>query len=146
MCIIIFAEDDQLSDNLIKYPIDDLLLRPSFDDPVFTERPLPSFEFAVPVEYAGDLLMVWDFCSSYGRLLHLWPFSLDDFENAICRKDTNLVLLVEAHSALLRFLIKDGGEYAYAIHLKKRKSKVKNSTALITQSYHFPSIKKPSYA
>ncbi|KAL9680006.1 hypothetical protein QQ045_017877 [Rhodiola kirilowii] len=117
-------EDDLSSDDLIKYPIDDLLVRPSFDDPVFTERPLPSSEFIVPLECVGDLLMVWDFCSSYGRLLHLWPFPLEDFENAIFRKDTNLVLLVEAHSALLRFLIKDGGEYAYAIQTKKRKSKI----------------------
>uniref|UniRef100_A0A7N0TNB0 DDT domain-containing protein n=1 Tax=Kalanchoe fedtschenkoi TaxID=63787 RepID=A0A7N0TNB0_KALFE len=123
----IFAESNEADQSIqepVKYPIDDLLVQLSFDDPVFTERPLPSSDFIVPTECIGDLLMVWDFCSSYGRLLHIWPFSLDDFENALCRKDTNLVILVEAHSALLRFLIKDGGAYASAIQAKKRKLKI----------------------
>lgn len=69
--------------------------------------------------------MVWDFCSSFSRSLHLFPFSLEDFENAICHKDSNLiVLIVETHSALLRLLIKDGGEYALALQKRKRKMKV----------------------
>lgn len=125
-----FAEGDEPVEEPIKYPIDDLLVQPDADDPVFTDRPSPSRDFNVPMECVGDLLMVWDFCSSFGRLLHLWPFSLEDFENAICHKKGNLVLLVETHSALLRLLIKDNGEYFSAVRKRNRKLKVNHSLAI----------------
>ncbi|KAI3887929.1 hypothetical protein MKX03_013164 [Papaver bracteatum] len=108
----------------IKYPIDDSLVKPGADDPKFTDRPPPSRDFGVPEEYVGDLLMVWDFCSSFGRLLHLSPFSLEDFESAICHKDTNLNLIMESHSAFFQLLIKDEGDYFTAVQKKKRKSKI----------------------
>ena len=108
----------------IKYPIDDLLVQPAADDPVFTPRPPPTRDFNIPMECVGDVLMVWDFCCSYSKLLNLSPFSLDDFENALCHKDSNIVLIVEAQSALLRLLIKDNGDYFIALQKKKRKSKV----------------------
>ncbi|MCL7041692.1 hypothetical protein MKW94_004400 [Papaver nudicaule] len=108
----------------IKYPIDDILVKPGADDPKFTDRPPPSRDFSVPEEYVGDLLMVWDFCSSFGRLLHLSPFSLEDFESAICHKDTNLNLIMESHSAFFQLLIKDEGDYFTAVQKKKRKSKI----------------------
>ena len=109
----------------IKYPIDDLLVQPGADDPIFTDRPSPLRDFNVPLDCVGDLLMVWDFCSSFGRLLQLSPFSLEDFENAICHKDSNqILLLVEAHSALLRLLIKDNGEYLLALGKRNKKLKV----------------------
>ncbi|KAL4368784.1 hypothetical protein GQ457_05G016510 [Hibiscus cannabinus] len=76
------------------------------------------------MDCVGNLLMVWDFCSSFSRVLYLWPFSIEDFENAICHKDSNLVLIVETHSALFRLLIKDGGAYSLALQKKKRKSKI----------------------
>lgn len=109
----------------IKYPIDDLLVKPSPDDPVFTERPLLSTDFLVPNDCVGDLLMVWNFFTSFGRLLNLWPFSLEDFEKAICHKDSELMLILESHSAILKFLIKDGGDYSTAIKNKKCKLKIK---------------------
>lgn len=96
-------------------------MKPSPDDAVFTDRPSPSRDFNVPMCCVGDLLMVWDFCSYYGKLLHLWPYSLEDFENAICHKDSNVVLLVESHAALIRVLIKDDGEYASAVQERKLK-------------------------
>lgn len=71
--------------------------------------------------------MVWDFCMSFGRLLCLSPFSLSDLENAICHKETNLVLLVEIHTALFNLLINDEGEYFEFIQDKNRKSKVVSS-------------------
>ncbi|XP_031262831.1 DDT domain-containing protein DDB_G0282237-like [Pistacia vera] len=114
-------EDDQPEEEPIRYPIDDLLVLPGVDDPVFTDRPLPSRDFNVPMDCVGDLLMVWNFCSSFGRLLHLWPFSLEDFENALCHKDSNLSLIVESHSSLLRLIIKDTGENVMPIKNKKRK-------------------------
>ncbi|KAI8535401.1 hypothetical protein RHMOL_Rhmol10G0171000 [Rhododendron molle] len=108
----------------VKYPIDDLLVEPASNDPVFTERPSPSRDFNVPMECVGDLLMTWDFYSSFCRLLNLWPFSLDDFENALCHKESNLILIVESHLAILRLLIKDNGDYTLAIQKKNRKPKI----------------------
>lgn len=117
-------EDDLKRLEAIKYPIEDLLVQPCPDDPVFTERPSPSRDFKVPMDSVGELLMIWDFCSSFSRLLHLSPFSLEDFENAVCHKDSNLILIVECHSALLRLLIKENGEYASTIEKRKGKSKI----------------------
>ncbi|KAK3211369.1 hypothetical protein Dsin_016075 [Dipteronia sinensis] len=101
-------EDDQFKEEPMKYPIDDLLVQPAADDPVFTDRPSPSRDFNVPMDCVGDLLMIWDFCSSFSKLLHLYPFSLEDIENSICHKDSNLALIMELHSAILRLLMKDG--------------------------------------
>ncbi|XP_026662028.2 DDT domain-containing protein DDB_G0282237-like isoform X2 [Phoenix dactylifera] len=117
-------EEEKMKEKPVKYPIDDLLVQPGADDPVFTDRPTLSTDFCVPMDCLGDLLMVWDFCSSFNRLLHLWPFSLDDFENAICHKDSNLMLIVELHSAIIRLLIKDESDYFMAIQNKKRKLKI----------------------
>ncbi|KAK7358754.1 hypothetical protein VNO77_00692 [Canavalia gladiata] len=117
-------ENGNVKDEPIKYPIDDLLVKPSPDDPVFTDRPSPSREFSVPICCVGDLLMVWDFCTSFGKLLHLWPYALEDFENAICHRDSNVVLLVESHAALFRVLIKDDDEYSSAVKKRKLKSKI----------------------
>ncbi|XP_077249744.1 DDT domain-containing protein isoform X2 [Tasmannia lanceolata] len=108
----------------IKFPIDDLLVQPGPDDPVFTDRPSPARDFDVPMVCIGDLLMVWDFCSSFSRLLHLWPFSLEDFENALRHKDSDGIIILESHLAILRLLIKDEGEYFTAIREKRRKSKI----------------------
>ncbi|BAT73205.1 DDT domain-containing protein DDB_G0282237 [Vigna umbellata] len=117
-------ENAQQKNEAIKYPIDDLLVKPGPDDPVFTDRPSPSKDFNIPMSCVGDLLMVWDLLNSFGRLLHLWPYSLEDFENAICHKDSNVVLLVESHAALFRFLIKDDDEYSSAVKNRKLKSKI----------------------
>ncbi|KAF0893176.1 hypothetical protein E2562_023199 [Oryza meyeriana var. granulata] len=105
-------------------PIDDLLLKPAADDPSLSKkRPLSTY-FKVPVDSVGDLLMVWDFCMSYGRILCLSPFSLLDLENAICHKESNLVLLVEIHAALFHLLIKDRGGYFMFLQNKRKKLKV----------------------
>ncbi|XP_058097720.1 uncharacterized protein LOC131242836 [Magnolia sinica] len=117
-------EEDKPKEEPIKYPIDDLLVKPCPDDPDFTNRPFPTRDFCVPVDSFGDLLTIWDFCSSFSRLLHLWPFSLDDFENAVCHKDSDLILVSESHSAILRLLIKDKGDYFTATKKKRRKSKI----------------------
>ncbi|KAK4791044.1 hypothetical protein SAY86_031457 [Trapa natans] len=117
-------EGDITAVEVIKYPIEDLLVKPEADDPILTIRPSPLRDFKVSADCIGDLLMVWDFCSSFSRLLHLLPFPLEDFENAICHKDSNLVLIVETHSTLLRLLIKDGGEYSSSLQKRRRKSKI----------------------
>ncbi|PKU82003.1 DDT domain-containing protein DDB_G0282237 [Dendrobium catenatum] len=116
--------ENQVEEPII-YPIDDLLVKPSADDPNYADRPSPSTDFQVPMDCVGDLLMVWNFFTSFGRLLHLWPFSLEDFENAITHKDSELMLILESHSAILKFLIRDGGDYFTAIQNKRQKLKVK---------------------
>ncbi|KAE8669537.1 DDT domain-containing protein, putative isoform 3 [Hibiscus syriacus] len=89
------AESNQPEEEPIKYPIDDLLVKPGPDDPHFTDRPSLSMDFNVPMDCVGDLLM-----------------------------DSNLVIIVETQSALLRLLIKDGGEYSSTLKKKKRKPKI----------------------
>ncbi|CAD6263623.1 unnamed protein product [Miscanthus lutarioriparius] len=115
---------DQLVELPVKYPVDDLLVKPAADDPILSNRPPLSKDFRVPVDSVGDLLMVWDFCLSFGRVLCLSPFSLSDLENAICTKESNIVLVVEIHSALLRLLIKDQSEYFTILQNKKKILKV----------------------
>lgn len=112
-------------EGVIKYPIEDLLVQPDPADPVFSDRPSPSRDFKVPMDCVGDLLMVWDFCSSFSKLLHLWPFSLEDFENAVCHKDGSVVLIVESHAALLQLLLKDNGDYFLAVQKKRKKPTMK---------------------
>lgn len=116
--------EDNLNAESIRYPIDDLLVQCAESDKHLVERPSPCREFNVPMECIGDLLMVWDFCTSFGRLFHLSPFSLEDFESAVCHKGSNIVLISECHSALLRFLLKDNGEYFMAVQKKRQKLKV----------------------
>ncbi|KAJ8442237.1 hypothetical protein Cgig2_005177 [Carnegiea gigantea] len=144
-------------DESIKYPIDDLLVQPGDDDPVFTDRPPPSREFSTPMDCVGDLLMVWDFCSSFGRMLYLWPFSFEDFEKAMCHKDSNLALIVETHAALFRLLIKDEGEYYRVFQQRKRKPKITlitwteylcdfiEMTSISDLTTHIPTIKRGHY-
>lgn len=107
-----------VQEELIKYPIDDLLVKPSPDDPVFSSRPSPSRDFNIPIHCVGDLLMVWDFFMSFGKLLQLSPYTLKDFEKAISHKDSNVALLVESHAVLFRVLIKGDDEYYAAVHDK----------------------------
>ncbi|KAG2300763.1 hypothetical protein Bca52824_037235 [Brassica carinata] len=108
----------------INYPIEDSLLPLEPDDANITQRPSPSRDFSVPMDCVGDLLMVWDFCSSFGRQLHLWRFSLEDFENALCHKESNLVLIMEVHACLFRFLINEGDDTFKALKRRSRKSKI----------------------
>lgn len=118
------SNDKDVENGGIKYPIDDQLVQPGADDPVFTDRPSPTRDFTIQMDCVGDLLMVWDFCSSFGRMLYLWPFSLEDFEKALCHKDSNLALIVETHAALFRLLINEEGQYYVVIQRKKRKPKI----------------------
>ena len=67
--------------------------------------------------------MVWDFYSSYGRVLNLSPLPLTDLENTICHKESN-VLLVEIHAAMFHLLMKDEGDYFIVLQNKKWKLKV----------------------
>lgn len=120
--LVWFADEEHINVP-IKYPIDDLLVQPSADDHALLKRPPLATDFRVPKYSVGDLLMVWDFCLSFGRVLNLSPFSLVDLENAICHKESN-ALLVEIHTAIFHLLIKDEGDYFTILRTKKRKLKV----------------------
>lgn len=110
----------------IKYPIEDSLVQPGPDDPVFTERPCAATDFLAPMDCVGDVLMVWDFCTSFGKALHLWPFSLEDFEKAVDYKEGDVSLLAEAHYALLRIVVKDSSAYQDLIQKRKAKLSIQN--------------------
>ncbi|RAL45536.1 hypothetical protein DM860_016028 [Cuscuta australis] len=117
-------ENENLDVVSVRYPIDDLLVQPSESDKQLTERPSPSRDFHAPMHCVGELLMVWEFCTTFGKFLQLSPFSLEDFENAVCHSDSNVVLIVESHAALLRVLMNDHVGYFFTIQKKKRKSKI----------------------
>ncbi|CAK9181860.1 unnamed protein product [Ilex paraguariensis] len=53
----------------------------------------------------GNLLMVWRFCITFADVLGLWPFTLDEFVQALHDYETRL--LGEIHIALLKLIIKD---------------------------------------
>ncbi|XP_059317391.1 uncharacterized protein LOC132067972 isoform X2 [Lycium ferocissimum] len=151
------GREDKLKAQSIRYPIDDLLVQYTESDKQLTERPPPCREFNVPMECLGDLLMVWDFCTSFGRLFHLSPFSLEDFERAVCHKGSNIVLISECHSALLRFLWKDNSEYFIAVQKKRPKLKITlitwteylsdflELTGFVELSNHIATIKRGHY-
>lgn len=115
-------------DQSTRYPVDDLLVQPTAEDQLLMERPLPCRDFNVPMECVGDLLMVWDFCTSFGRLLNLSPFSLEDFENSLCYKDITPMLIVEACSSLLRLLVKDNAKFSMVVENRKRRPKITQIT------------------
>lgn len=115
--------DAKRTQKYIKYPIDDLLVQPGKDDPLFSDRPSATNDFSVPMECVGDLLMVWDFFISFGKFLHLSPFSLEDLESAICHKKSNLNLIVEIHAAIFQLLFGEGEYFVNALN-KKRNLKV----------------------
>lgn len=126
LCFInyVISVNEHPEDHSFKYPVDDLLVQPTAEDRLLTERPSPCRDFNVPMECVGDLLMVWDFCTSFGRLLNLSPFSLEDFENSLCYKDSTPILIVESCSSLLRLLVKDNKKFAMLVKNRQRRPKV----------------------
>ncbi|XP_010260331.1 PREDICTED: homeobox-DDT domain protein RLT2 isoform X2 [Nelumbo nucifera] len=56
-------------------------------------------------ENIGNLLMVWRFLITFADVLGLWPFTLDEFVQAL--HDFDPRLLSEVHVVLLRSIIKD---------------------------------------
>lgn len=63
-------------------------------------------------EDVGNLLMVWRFLITFLDVLHLWPFTLDEFVQAFHDYDPRL--LAEIHIALLKLIIKDIEDVARA--------------------------------
>ncbi|XP_017222566.1 homeobox-DDT domain protein RLT1 isoform X2 [Daucus carota subsp. sativus] len=53
----------------------------------------------------GNLFMVWRFCNTFLDVLGLWPFTLDEFIQALHEYDSRL--LAEIHIALLKLVVRD---------------------------------------
>ncbi|KAK4784544.1 hypothetical protein SAY86_018912 [Trapa natans] len=56
-------------------------------------------------ENVANLLMVWKFLITFADVLHLWPFTLDEFVQSL--HDYDARLLGEIHISLLKLIIKD---------------------------------------
>ncbi|KAI5081067.1 hypothetical protein GOP47_0004250 [Adiantum capillus-veneris] len=108
----------------IKYPIEDTLVQPSSSEPPLTERPAWSSDFVLPMHCTGSLLMVWNFCSLFGKVIRLSPFSLEEFEKALECSDADPILLREAHHAFIKLILEDLSVLESFQGRRKRKVKV----------------------
>lgn len=128
VCIfnLLFVERQETIEEPVRYPIDDLLVKYGANDPFFADCPSPCRDFMIPIDCVGDLLIVWDFCSLFGRVLKLWPFPLEDFEKAVCHKDGPILIMIETHCALLNVFVKDDDVYEMVTRSKKRSSKARS--------------------
>ncbi|KAF9609028.1 hypothetical protein IFM89_012468 [Coptis chinensis] len=72
---------------------------------VCLKRPLTVQPWSSSEESIGNLLMVWRFLITFSDVLELWPFTLDEFVQAM--HDYEPRVLGEIHVALLRSIIKD---------------------------------------
>ncbi|XP_052203484.1 homeobox-DDT domain protein RLT1-like isoform X2 [Diospyros lotus] len=81
------------------------LLRSFPPKSVQLKRPFSIQPWTDSDENIGNLLMVWRFCITFADILELWPFTLDEFVQAIHDYDSRL--LSEIHIALLKLIIKD---------------------------------------
>ncbi|XP_028807830.1 LOW QUALITY PROTEIN: homeobox-DDT domain protein RLT2 [Neltuma alba] len=72
---------------------------------VLLKRPFSIQPWLDSEENVGNLLMVWRFLISFADVLGIWPFTLDEFLQALHDHDPRL--LGEIHIALLRSIIKD---------------------------------------
>ncbi|KAK3207089.1 hypothetical protein Dsin_021135 [Dipteronia sinensis] len=69
------------------------------------KRPFAVQPWTDSEENIGNLLMVWRFFITFADVLGLWPFTLDEFVQALHDHDSRL--LGEIHVALLKSIIKD---------------------------------------
>ncbi|KAK9064263.1 hypothetical protein SSX86_015643 [Deinandra increscens subsp. villosa] len=95
---------DSFRDNLCMFPPKSVQVR--FKSP-FLVHPWIDSE-----ENVGNLLMVWRFCMTFADILGLWPFTLDEFVQALHDYDSRL--LGEVHIALLKLIVRDIEDVARA--------------------------------
>lgn len=84
-------------------------------------RPNPSSDFPFAMDCIGHLLMVWNFCVLFCKAIHLFPFSLEEFEKALLCKTEDSVLLKEGQTALLHSGLSDPSLYLSFARKRKRK-------------------------
>ncbi|EGG13273.1 DDT domain-containing protein [Cavenderia fasciculata] len=86
------------------YPMEDLEIERGVDtDGAVVTRPIASNNFVCSQNVFGDLLMVWFFLNRFEYVIHLSPFSLEDFESALSHP-SDTTLLSETHMRLLRMI------------------------------------------
>lgn len=86
---------DSLKDKLPGFPPKSVHLKKPFGVQPWTDSD----------EHVGSFIMVWRFLISFADVLGLWPFTLDEFNQAFYDFDPRL--LGEIHVALLRSIMKD---------------------------------------
>lgn len=86
---------ESFRDSLCEFPLKDVHLK----------RPFLIQPWIDSEDNIGNLLMVWRFCVTFSDVLGLWPFTLDEFIQALHDYDSRL--LAEIHIALLNLIIKD---------------------------------------
>ncbi|CAA0816207.1 Homeodomain-like transcriptional regulator [Striga hermonthica] len=86
---------DLFKDKLPEFPPELVLLK----------RPFRVQPWINSEENVGNLLMVWRFLIAFADVLGLWPFTLDEFIEAL--HDCDSRLLGEIHIAILRCIMKD---------------------------------------
>ncbi|KAI8333471.1 ATP-utilizing chromatin assembly and remodelling N-terminal-domain-containing protein [Chlamydoabsidia padenii] len=106
-------------------------------------RPAPSYE-TVPSDCFGSFLMVWQFLGVFSGPLHLSPFSLDDFESALCHSsmDQSNQLIYEIVATLLNCIIQyrlQGG-YQYSTHIFTSPTENIHATSLASHQQLYQSI------
>ncbi|XP_076918162.1 homeobox-DDT domain protein RLT1-like [Bidens hawaiensis] len=74
------------------------------------KRPFSVHPWIDSEENVGNLLMVWKFCMTFADILGLWPFTLDEFVQALHDYDSRI--LGEIHIALLKLIVRDIEEAA----------------------------------
>ena len=108
----------------IKYPIEDSLVQSSPDDPLLPNKPVPLSDFPLPMDCTGRLLMVWNFCTLFGKVIRLSPFPLDELAKALDCKDKDHILLKEAHHALIKLILSDPAINEDVQEIRNPKAKV----------------------
>lgn len=83
---------------------------------VLSKPEIDSFP-GIPASCTQDVLMIWNFLSTFHRIISLHPFDLEDFVAALIYKPADIseasdptppLLLAETHLALLKLLLSDG--------------------------------------
>ncbi|PKU86172.1 homeobox-DDT domain protein RLT2 isoform X2 [Dendrobium catenatum] len=82
-------------DMLGAFPPESVLMKRPFAVPPWTDSD----------ENVGNLLMVWKFLVTFAGDFGLWPFTLEEFAQALHDQDSRL--LGEIHVALLKYIIRD---------------------------------------
>ncbi|CAH1448498.1 unnamed protein product [Lactuca virosa] len=100
----IVSLDYETSQNLDSFR-DLLCVFPPKSVQVRLKRPFSIHPWIDSEENVGNLLMVWRFCMTFTDVLGLWPFTLDEFVQALHDYDSRL--LGEVHIALLKLIIRD---------------------------------------
>ncbi|CAM6024856.1 unnamed protein product [Sphagnum balticum] len=118
------SERGRRKEQPIQYPIEDSQVKPSPEDPQLADRPVPSTDFILPMEFMGDLLMVWDFCCLFSKALHLSPLTIEELEKSLDYTEGEAPLLIEMNFALLRVALTDPIRREEFCHKRKRRIEI----------------------